>query len=268
MSAGPIRLFVGASPNNEDLEAQSVLEYSARKHVSLPIDITWMMLSHDKRSPFHGWDAGAWTTPFSGLRWAIAAICGFEGRAIYTDLDFLFLADLAELWQQDIPGVFLLKDPGGKLKTCCMLIDCAAAKGHFPTLEQLRGMKDANGTVLNYFRAHKELVHAFSGEWNCVDGGGLALDDPRIKAIHYSRIETQLHLKHAVPRLAREGRSHWYQGEVFPHQRQDLQALFDGLLVLATNTGYRPERYRVTPYGPLNKKDFRYKVHPTKGAGA
>lgn len=260
----PIRLFVGASPNNQDWEAQSVLEYTARQYISRPLEITWMMLSRDPASPFAGWNTSSWSTPFTALRWAIPALCGFQGRAIYTDLDFFFRADLAELWGQDIPGVALLKDPSGKLKTCCLVFDCAKAKGHVPTLDELRRMPDANATMLNYFRERRQLLAACDGEWNCIDGGNYDLADPRVKAIHYSRIETQLHLTHAIPRLAAAGQSHWYQGEVFPHRRPELQALFDRLLADAIAAGYLPENYRVDPYGLLNKKDFRYKVHPTQ----
>ena len=263
----PVRLFVGCGPNNQDWEAQAVLEYTARKHCSQPLEIVWMMLSHVKGSPWKGWNAAGWTTPFTGLRWGIPAACGYKGRAIYTDVDFMFFGDLAELWNQDMGGkVFLLKNPDGKLKTCCMLIDCEKAHGHFAPLDQLRQSADANGLMLQYFRSHTHLLGAFRGDWNCVDGGKYNLVDEFPDACHYSRIETQLHLKYAVPRLKRSGQAHWYQGDVFPHARPELQALFDRLLVEAIEAGYPPEKYRVEPYGDFKKRDFRYKHHPTKGA--
>ena len=43
-----IKLFVGCAPNGEDAESQMVLEYTARKHSSLPIDIVWMKINPDK----------------------------------------------------------------------------------------------------------------------------------------------------------------------------------------------------------------------------
>ena len=45
-----IKLFVGCAPNGEDAESQMVLEYTARKHSSLPIDIVWMKHSNDPNS--------------------------------------------------------------------------------------------------------------------------------------------------------------------------------------------------------------------------
>jgi len=252
-----IRLFVGTSAQNEDLEAMSVLEYTARKYCSRPLDITWMRQSAS--GPWSGWKAESWRTPFTGFRWALPSVCDFKGRALYTDVDFLFLADLAELWTQSIPNVALVRNATGKISTSCILFDCAKARGHVPTLEKLRAMPDAHGTMFNYFRAHTELVAATDGNWDCGDLRGYELGDPRVKAVHFTRIETQLHLKHAIPRLAKEEKTHWYKGEVFTHERPELQALFDQLLVEATANGYGLERYRVEPFTKAVQKDFRYK---------
>jgi len=254
-----IRLFVGADGGNCDLESQAVLEHSARKHCSLPLEIVWMQQA--KKGPWSGWQTGSGRTPFSHFRWSIPAVCGFEGRAIYCDSDFIVLADFAELWRQEVPGVLLLKDPTGKLKTCCMLFDCAKAKGIVPTLDELRADPNPNDRMLQFFRTHREHISAFEGDWNCIDGGSYAtLTDPRIKAIHYSRIESQLHLKYAIPRLKAEGRSHWYTGEVRTHWREDLVELFDGLLLEAIAAGYPPERYRVTPF-EAKRRAFAYSHH-------
>ncbi len=253
----PIRLFVGTSAQNEDLEAMAVLEYTARKHCSLPLEITWMRQSGS--GPWSGWKAASWRTPFTGYRWALPSVCGYQGRAVYTDVDFLFCADLADLWKQPIPNVALVRNPTGKLSTSCILFDCAKARKHVPTLETLRSMQDAHGTVFNYFRANTRLVDACAGNWDCGDLRGYELGDPRVKAIHYTRIESQLHLKHAIPRLAAEGRTHWYKGEIHQHERPELQTLFDALLVEATANGYGLERYRVQPFNGAVRKDFRYK---------
>ena len=48
-----IRIFVGCDPNDCDLEQMMVLEYSARKHASRPVEITWMRLSRDPASPWY-----------------------------------------------------------------------------------------------------------------------------------------------------------------------------------------------------------------------
>ncbi|WP_296470802.1 hypothetical protein [Pigmentiphaga sp.] len=81
-----IKLFIGCDPNDCDLEQMMVLEYSARKHSSLPIDIEWMRLSRAPSSFWfsdpaqgQGWRTEAWATPFSGFRWGVPAFCGYEG---------------------------------------------------------------------------------------------------------------------------------------------------------------------------------------------
>lgn len=259
-----IRLFVGTSAAGEDYEAEAVLESTARTHASLPIDFVWMRQA--AVGPFSGWESVKKSrTPFTAFRWALPALCCYQGKALYTDVDFLFTADLAELWNQPIPHVALVRNATGKLSTSCILFDCANAKGHVPDLKALKKMPDAHDTMLHYFRSHQELLDPCDGNWDCSSfekdtKGQTALDDPRIKAIHYTRIESQLHLKHAIPRLAKEGRRHWYLGDVVPHVRQDLQTLFDGLLEDAKAAGYTYDRYAYGHYA-LERKDFRYKHH-------
>jgi hypothetical protein len=263
-----IRLFVGTSPNGEDYEAEAVLAYSARKFSSLPIEIVWMRQAAS--GSYSGWRCGTGRTPFSHFRWSPPAMCAFTGRAIYTDVDFIIFGDLAELWQQEIPGVLVCKKskkPGGKVKTCCTLFDCAKAYGHVPDLEGLRAMDDPQGALTKYFQQHGELTSPYaSGDWNAIDLSGYELGDSRVKAVHYSRMEHQLHLPHAAARLAREGKTHWYAGEVFAHPRPELQAAFDHLLAEAQADGYT---YASFGYGggvEIARRNFTYSSH--RGGGA
>lgn len=255
-----IRLFVGTSANNEDLEAEAVLAYTARKHCTLPLEIIWMRQA--RKGPWADWrSCKAGRTPFTSFRWSLPAVCGYQGRAIYTDVDFFFVDDLAKLWVQEIPHVGLVRNATGKLSTSCILFDCAKAKGHVPELDALRALPDAHSTVLNYFRTHLGLLDPFVGNWDSADS--LRSDTC---AVHYTRIETQLHLKHAAPRLKAEGRAHWYTGEVFPHPSAALVELFDTLLAEATAAGVGPEQFRVTPYEGAIRRDFTYKHHGKVGA--
>jgi hypothetical protein len=257
---GVIRLFVGVDGNNCDLESQAVLEYSVRKYASEDVAITWMQQA--KTGPYSGWNMKSARTPFTHYRWSLPAMCGYQGKAIYTDSDFIFMADIAELWHQPVPSVLLLKEATGKLNTAAMVVDCAKAKGHIPDLDALRKMVDANDTMAHYFRDHRHLVAPFEGAWNCIDLKGYKdINDPRIKAAHYSRIEHQVQLRHAIPRLKSEGRKHWYSGPVFGHPRPELQELFDTLLVEATAAGYGIERYRVKGTGESTRRAFAYKAH-------
>ncbi len=256
----PIRLFVGADGGDSDLESLMVLEYSVRKHASQPVEIMWMRQAKD--GPYSGWKVNSGRTPFTHFRWSIPAMCEYKGRGIYCDSDFIFMADIAELWNQEMDGIFLAKvGKKGLHKTCCMLFDCEDATC-VPNLRQLKEMPDPQGTMMKFFAEHPTYYGAFSGDWNCIDLKGYAdIGDPRIKAIHYSRMEMQPHLlKYAIPRLHREGKKHWYEpAPIFQHDRPELQALFDTLYTEATSAGYTLDQYRFD--GTSNRKGFAYTYH-------
>lgn len=239
-----IRVFAGCS-DGLDTESQAVLEYSLRAHASEPIELTWLR-------PTPEWNSRDWSTPFSGQRWSVPALCGFEGRAIYLDSDMIPMADIAELWEQDIPrgAIALVTGQGRKQRTCCMVLDCAAAGRWLPPLEVIK--RTANGRRYNEALAADPAFYGqIDGRWNVVDLKGSSLDDPALKLIHYSSIAHQPHLERAVARLAAQGQCHWYDGERFAHWRPELVTLFDQLLDEATAAGYGPERYAVAkPYSP------------------
>jgi hypothetical protein len=189
-------------------------------------------------------------------------MCGFAGRGIYTDVDFVFHGDLTELWTEDIPGVIVTKQskPGGKLKTCCTLFDCAKAKGHIADLDGLRTMADPQGFYSNYFKDRPETVSNYaSGNWNAIDT--FDLSKPSLKATHYSRMEHQCHLPHAIARLKAECRSHWYAGPVFAHPDKALQAHFDAMLVEAQAAGLTYDSFSYGAGAEISRRNFTYKHH-------
>lgn len=254
-----IRIFVGCACNHDDLESQAVLEWSIRKHASEPVSITWMRLSHDPASPWSDWRTENWATPFSAFRWAIPEVCGFEGKAIYSDSDVIVMADITELWNQPLaPGKVALAKGGGSWRYCVSLWDCAEARKHIPPLAKLKADPNSHQMLCGYFAKHRHLTQPFDGDWNCLDGAGHAdLHDGSLKALHYTDMSCQPQLRHALPRLAREGRRHWFNGKTRPHPRPDVQALFDELLAEAKANGFLPERYADLPrYGDFRKRSL------------
>jgi hypothetical protein len=254
-----IRVFVGCSPG-QDTESQAVLEYSLRAHASEPVEITWMALNGDRKSPWGGWDCTGWQTPFTSLRWAIPEVCGNEGRAIYLDSDVIVMGDIAELWDQPMPeGAFaLIKGEGRKLRTCVMVLDCAEAKNHLPPVKAMKRMRNIHVAICAQLAAEPHLTGQIEGLWNCVDLKGSSLDDPALKLIHYSSIAHQPSTRHAVERLTREGRRHWYDGWRFDHWRPELIELFDQLLTEAPIAGYALERYEpAIRFEPQGLKSYR-----------
>lgn len=238
-----VRVFVGCAANGEDAESQAVLEWSLRKHTSLPIEITWMMQSRDPDSFWHGFNSSFWKTPFSGLRWAVPAACNFAGRAIYMDSDVIAMADIAELWRQDMKGNAVLAKFGGRL--CVSLWDCKAAHQFVLPIDQLKANPSAHKQMQNLTRQNpRGLLGVFDGDWNCLDGEGHAdLNDGEVKAIHYTEMSCQPHLNRAVARLEAVGQKHWMDGARRPHPRKDLQHLFDELLEEAIGEGFMVENY-------------------------
>lgn len=244
-----VKVFVGCAPNGEDAESQAVLEYTLRKHASEEVEIVWMRLARE--GFWSDFATERWATPFSGFRWCIPAYCGFEGRAIYMDSDVIVMADIVELWRQDLAGHVALAKHGGRL--CVSLWDCAAAARIAMPIERLRSDPEAHRKMGAAIRPH---VGTFKGHWNCLDGEGFAnIEDPAIKVIHYTDMSCQPSTHHAVKRLAAAGQKHWFDGTIRPHPRRDLQALFDRLLNEAIAAGYTPERY----LPPQNFGDFRKK---------
>ncbi len=255
----PVRIWVGVAANNEDLESQAVLEYTLRKHASRPLEIQWMQLSRDPASPWYsdgpnGWQTQLWTTPFSGFRWVIPELCGWQGRAIYTDSDIIYFADIAKLWDEPLKDGKIAIAKAGKhgQRFCVSLWDCERARFCLPSLRKLQDDPYIHrGLMERFAQALPHLVQPFgTGNWNCLDLDDYrGLADPDLRALHYTAIPTQPQLRHALPRLEREGIRHWYQGEARPHPNPEIERLFDKLLAEATTAGYGIERYRREPYG-------------------
>lgn len=260
-----IRVFVGCAANHEDAESQAVLEWSIRKHTDRPVEVVWMKLSRDPNSFWYsdnakGWQTVHWATPFSGFRWAIPAYCEFQGRAIYMDSDVIVMDDLAKLFDQKFePGKSVMAKGSGSWRYCVSLWDCEAVKPHMMPIDQLR--KDANShrTMSGRFSG-APWVQPFVGNWNCLDGEKFTnLNDPSVKAIHYTVMANQPQLAYAIPRLEAQGRKHWFNGQVKPHWRQDLIKLFDDLLKEAEREGYTVDRYCQDPlYGDYKKRDLSH----------
>jgi hypothetical protein len=255
VSSDPVRIFVGCAPNNDDLESQSVLEWSLRKHASAPLEIEWMKLTRDPASFWYsdpgkgaGWRTAGWATPFSCFRWAVPERCGFAGRGIYTDSDMIAMDDIAKLWNQPIPdGAFCLYK-GASQRFCVTLFDCARAREYLKPVSYLRANPGAHREMRRLFDGNLRLAAPFEGNWNCLDGERYeSVRDPEVKMIHYTSIPQQVQLRHAIPRLAASGQTHWAVKSghhVRDHERKDLRELFDELLAEARENGYGIERYR------------------------
>lgn len=253
-----IRIFVGCAANNEDLESQAVLHWSLKKNSSEAFIISFMQLSKNPNSPLYsngklGWQISDWTTPFSGFRWAVPEICGFAGQAIYMDSDVIVRGDVAELWKQGFaPGhMVIAKGPKHPQRLCVCKWNCSAAKDWLPRLSDIQGDGNCHRFLMKRIAGMPQLVQPFGnlGDWNALDLEPLDINDPNIKAVHYTGIPTHLGLKYSIPRLAKEGKKHWFNGIPRHNPNNELQILFDNLLIEAIENDYRPEDYTINPFG-------------------
>lgn len=124
MSTSPMRIFCGAD-RSQQLPFK-VLAASIRRHASQPIDIrtidnTLAPPAPDPRfAPY---------TEFSFARFAIPALCRFEGRALYMDSDMLVFDDMAELFRLPFDDARILIEQGADLskgkQAAVMMLDCS-----------------------------------------------------------------------------------------------------------------------------------------------
>lgn len=90
-----IRMFIGYDPR--ETAPWNVLAHSIQVRASRPVSITPLMLSQlgdlmwRERNSLQ-------STDFSFSRFLVPYLCGYQGWAIFTDCDMLFLDDVAKLW--------------------------------------------------------------------------------------------------------------------------------------------------------------------------
>ena len=255
-----IKVFVGSDPNNCDLEQMMVLEYSIRKHTSLPVEIVWMQLSRNPQSYWYsnpekgeGWNTTKWATPFSGFRWAIPEYCDYTGKAIYMDADVIVLSDLAALWEHPIEGQSLVaaKTNTDMSRLCTCVWDGYKARRAIFPVSQLRQDADSHKKMMEMIKQNPQFVEPYQDSYNCVDGENLPIEE--IKILHYSDMGTQFSHKYALDRVNKEGLRHWFDGEIISHPRKDLAQLFDRYYNEALAAGYQLDSYRVNPFGDFPK---------------
>ncbi len=250
-----IKVFVGCAPNGEDAESMMVLEYSIKKHCSMPVEIVWMMISDDPNSFWYGWDSSKWATPFSAFRCAIPEYCNFQGQSIYMDSDVMVLADLAELWNLPWTDDTAIVQSRGKWRLCVSKFNNERCRDNpaWPRVAQHKKYPDLYGNVYGLIGRTDSLRQDFGSEWNNLDGENhTPLSE--IKILHYTDMSSQPQLKYAIPRLEQQGKKHWFDGQVKQHKRADVQELFDTLYQEAIQEGYRLEDYL-----PKRSYDINYK---------
>jgi mitochondrial fission protein ELM1 len=172
----PVRIFVGTEPAQR--RAERVLVWSIER-VRDPSRVYEIWLLED----LSGFRRDGWTTGFTNYRFAIPELAGGGGRAVYNDVDQIYLADPGELF--DLP-----LGPHGFLAVASddasvMLLDCARMAKVW-TREAARTASKA--VLLRRALAEPDGWGALPPEWNARDG---EYAPGRSKLLHYTTLHTQ-----------------------------------------------------------------------------
>lgn len=175
--APPVRIFLGTEPLQA--RAERIFLWSVKQHRD-PARVYEVHLMKDLK----GYDRHGWKTGFSNLRFAIPGLAGGYGRAIYNDVDQVYLADPGELFDLDMgtAGVLAIRPTEDSV----MLIDCGVMIRHWPTEEV--GMP---GMAMKRFRkavSNNNLGGVLPSIWNARDSEFEASES---KCFHFTTLQTQ-----------------------------------------------------------------------------
>lgn len=187
-----IKVYVGTDPYMK--KAEIALENSIRANTKSEVEIIWM--DYARGGAWAEWNIGrerghpyakeGWATDFSCYRFAIPEVNGFQGRAIYLDVDMILVRDIKEFFNYPMGFPVLITPAGYDV----MLYDCEQFQDEdwWPTLEQ---MKKSGWGINDYAKllVDHQMVGPLSPVWDCCDGIGY--DPDRTGLIHFTNMRTQ-----------------------------------------------------------------------------
>jgi hypothetical protein len=99
----PLRIFVGW--DHREPEAFEVCRFSLERRASVPVDVKPIKLDELRAQGLYSRDQDPLaSTEFTYSRFLTPALAKFDGLALFCDCDFLWLADVAELFAAVDPG--------------------------------------------------------------------------------------------------------------------------------------------------------------------
>jgi len=172
----PVRIFVGSEP--AQYRAERIFLWSIER-VRDPGRVYEIYLMKE----LAGFDHRGWLTGFTNYRFAIPHFAGGSGRAIYNDVDQVYLADPGQLFDADLDshGFLALSDRD----TAVMVIDCTRMASVW-TLEAAQHQRRS---------AMEATAREVPGLWGPLDPSWHARDAEykpgRSKLLHYTAIHMQ-----------------------------------------------------------------------------
>ncbi len=170
----PVRIFLGTEPAQYRAERVFVWSVLRSRDPARAYEIHLM-------KELRGFDRSGWKTGFTRYRFAIPHFAGGRGRAIYNDVDQVYLADPAELFDTDLGDRGLLAID--QRETSVMLLDCEK-------LAPLWSLEDAQTA-----KSKKPFKKAAAPWWGELDPAWNARDHEyrpgTSRLLHYSTLHTQ-----------------------------------------------------------------------------
>jgi hypothetical protein len=153
----PVRLFVGTEAGQSRGDRVFVWSVMQTRDPARVYEIYFM-------KDLKGYDRSAWKTGSSGYRYGVPTLAGGAGRAIYNDMNQIYLADPGELFDLDMRGAGVLSL--SEHDSSVMLIDCERMLPHW-SVEHAQQGKDHR-----FFRdilQNSKLRGTLPAEWNASD---------------------------------------------------------------------------------------------------
>ncbi|MGA0530475.1 hypothetical protein [Hansschlegelia sp. KR7-227] len=172
----PVRIFLGTEPLQA--RAERVFLWSVKQHRD-PARVYEVYLMKDLK----GFDRSGWKTGFTNYRYAIPALAGNHGRAIYNDVDQIYLADPAEMFDLDMKGAGILCIT--ERDNSVTLIDCDVMAARWTIEDARKGLRHKHFRDAAYDNG---LWGRLPGEWNARDQEFVA---GRSKCFHFTTLQSQ-----------------------------------------------------------------------------
>ncbi len=179
-----VRIFLGTEP--AQYKAERIFIWSIEQ-VRDPARVYEIYLMKNLK----GFDPRFWLTGFTNYRFAIPHFAGGRGRAIFNDVDQIYLKDPAELFDLPMNGHGYLAIDAGDISVA--LLDCEK-------MARIWSLEDARARPKNELLARAKNA---PGLWGRLDGGWNARDREFVEGesgvLHYTALHRQPW--HPFPRL-------------------------------------------------------------------
>jgi lipopolysaccharide biosynthesis glycosyltransferase len=257
------KVFIGWDP--AQAEAAEVCKYTLLKHSTLPVQVNFLRLKDLKEQKLIWKNDPAATTETTMTRWLVPHLSNYHGWSLYVDPDFVFFADIRELFQSQEPryATMVVKTPykpksttrldgrvtaayGRKCWSSLMLFNCEHPKSKQLTPEYINNSNMSNLHRMDW--ANTNEIGGISEEWQVIPGHtDIAILQSPIKALHYTEGGPWTAAGRSVP-------YGWYYGEALQQLKQSQQItpapkLFDALPQDITNLFTKIVNYRHDPAG-------------------